>query len=186
MIRGALCFLLASCLLSQAPALANTADTDWLLEEIRSQLKNLTTIRALANCPTPLQCIALDDHSEGREFLSAAPYPPRFSTKQFPTPDHPWFIDIADNGHNENGNTRCHSDWCDYTYQATSLMQTVRSLSRMSPATFWEREEAALFPTPEQLEFAGAPRLLFPQDTRLGKSKRRRTRISAWSAAFRN
>ena len=154
MIRVAPRWLLACCVLVQGPALANSADTDWLLEEIRSQLETLVTKTALDDCLHEAQCSSLVAKFDGRSLLVAPP-PARFA-RQYPTQERPWFIDLARNGSTRSGP----SQWSDYSYRRTSLMQTVKSLERVSLATFWERDGIDFFP--RRPEFAVLPRATEP------------------------
>jgi len=135
MIRVASRWAFACCLLIQGPAFANSADTDWLLEEIRSQLASMKTIK---DCLDSTHCVSQDEHL-ARDLLSTQSYPAPFAAKQFPTQERPWFIDVAGDS--------TPKPWRDYTYRSTRLMQTVRSLERVKLATFWERNDMELFPT---------------------------------------
>lgn len=182
MIRVASRLVFACCVLVQGPALANSADTDWLLEEIRSQLQSRTTMDTLGDCLDSTHCLSLRDDLEGRNLLSEQPYAAPFIAKQFPTLERPWFIDVARDSSETRSTPPDHSQCCDYTYRTTSLMQTVKSLEKVSLATFWERDGIELFPS-EHPEFAVLPSA---SETLLGNPKGRSKRLSVRPPAFIN
>lgn len=130
--------LLVLCL-AGAPLLAtaNSADTGWLLDSLRAQLKTQAAWRAMENCQSPLSsCMSLHGEPDTLAIFSTTSYPEELTVRYIPSQESPWFLSPSDTRHPQHPGD---------DYNGTKLMQGLKSLEVLSFVSFWERDGAELF-----------------------------------------
>ncbi len=140
MMNAATRLLLVLCLaLPAVPAAANSADTTWLIDTIRLQLKTRAAWQVIEKCQSPESaCLRLREDPDPLDIFSTAPYPPRLKVRHIPSPEAPWFLSLSD----------APDEWsisAENSYGATTLVRRVKSLEVLSLISFWEKNGAQLF-----------------------------------------